>query len=165
MLRAMRGWRDVSLHDFAFGRWSREKSSELTNVGALKVVETLQQRDAATKQPVITFRCSRFFSDVARLLVKRLNLVPEFVSRFQSRSKFIGLRPKYRHRLARLSFSFPLGHNLLVLSCADGEFCRRTEDFAAIHDGERISSRFPHVQCKTSCVPCDSSLMTLGTLL
>ena len=46
----------VSLNDFAFGRWSREKSSELTNVGALKVVESLQQRDAATKQFVITFR-------------------------------------------------------------------------------------------------------------
>jgi hypothetical protein len=52
----MRGWRDVSLHDFAFGCWSREKSSELTNVGALKVVESLQQLDAATKQFVITFR-------------------------------------------------------------------------------------------------------------
>ena len=56
LLRAMRGWRDVLLHDFAFGRWSREKSSELTNVGALKVVETLEQGDAATKQFVITFR-------------------------------------------------------------------------------------------------------------
>jgi hypothetical protein len=65
---------DVSLHVFCFSRRSREESSELTNVGALKIAETLQQSDAMTKQAVITFRCPRLFFDVARLLVERPNL-------------------------------------------------------------------------------------------
>src|SRR5260370_9307594 len=81
-----------------FRRWSREESSELTNVGTLQVAETLQQRDAATKQPVITFSCSHFFSAVARLLDQHLNFVPQFVGNLQSRANFIGLRPKYLHR-------------------------------------------------------------------
>ena len=38
----------ASLHVFCFLRRSREESSELTNVGALKIAETLQQSDART---------------------------------------------------------------------------------------------------------------------
>src|SRR5271155_95951 len=102
--------RAASLHVFCFWRGSGEESSELTNVGTLKIAETLQQIDAMTKQSVITFLCSRLFSDVARLLVERLNLTPQFVGHFQSRSKFVGLRPKYRHGLARSLPSFPLLH-------------------------------------------------------
>src|SRR5277367_6942553 len=111
----------ASLHVFCFLRRSCEESSELTNVGALKIAETLQQSDAMTKQPVITFRCSRLFFDVARFLVERLNLTPQFVGHFQSRAKFIGLRPKYRHSLARSLPSFPLVHYLLILSRSDSE--------------------------------------------
>jgi hypothetical protein len=134
-----------------FLRRSREESSELTNVGALKIAETLQQSDAMTKQSVITFRCSRLFFDVARLLVERPNLTPQFVGHFQSRSKFIGLRPKYRHSLARSLPSFPLVHYLFILSCADSEFRCRTEDSTAIHDRReshrafRMSSARPAV--------------------
>jgi hypothetical protein len=124
----------ASLHVFCFLRRSREEGSELTNVGALKLAETLQQSDALTKQSVITFRCSRLFFDVARLLVERRNLTPQFVGLFQSRSKFIGLRPKYRHSLARSLPSFPLVHYLFILSCADSEFRCGTEDSTAIHD-------------------------------
>jgi hypothetical protein len=112
----------ASLHVFCFLRRSREEGSELTNVGALKIVETLQQSDAMTKQSIITFRCSRLFSDVARFLVERLNLTPQFVGHFQSRRKLIGLRPKYRRSLARSLPSFPLVHYLLILSRADNEF-------------------------------------------
>ncbi len=130
----LRGGQVVSLHVFCFLRRSREESSELTNVGALKIAETLQQSDATTKRPVITFRCPRFSSDVVRLLVERLNLAPQFVGYFQSRSKFIGLRPKYRHSLACSLPSFPLVHYLFILSCADSEFRCRTEDSTAIHD-------------------------------
>jgi hypothetical protein len=134
-----------------FRRRSREESSELTNVGALKLAETLQQSDALTKQSVITFRCSRLVVDVARLLVERRNLTPQFVGHFQSRSKFVGLRPKYRHSLARSLPSFPLVHYLFILSCADSEFRCRTEDSTAIHDGRqshrpfRMSSERPTV--------------------
>jgi hypothetical protein len=104
-----------------FLRRSCEESSELTNVGALKIAETLQQSDAMTKQSIIAFRCSRLFLDVARFLIERLNLTPQFVGHFQSRAKFICLRPKYRHRLARSLPSFPLVHYLLILSRADSE--------------------------------------------
>ena len=45
-LDARRAGRVTSL--VCFRPWSREESSELTNVGALKVVKTLQQRQAAT---------------------------------------------------------------------------------------------------------------------
>ena len=147
----LRNGEAASLHVFYFLRRSREESSELTNVGALKIAETLQQGDAITKQSVITIRCSRLFSDVARLLGERLNLTPQFVGHFQSRSKFIGLRPKYRHGLARSLPSFPLLHYLLILSCADSEFRCRTEDSTAIHDwreshrGFRMSSARPVV--------------------
>jgi hypothetical protein len=112
----------ASLHVFCFLRGSREESSELTNVGALKIVETLQQSDAMTKRPVIRFRCPRLFFDVARFLVERLDLTPQFVGHFQSRRKLIGLRPKYRRSLARSLPSFPLVHYLLILSRADNEF-------------------------------------------
>jgi hypothetical protein len=132
----------ASLHDFCFLRRSREESSELTNVGALKIAETLQQSDAMTKQSVITFHCSRLFFDVARLLVERPDLTPQFVGHFQSRSEFIGLRPKYRHSLARSLPSFPLVHYLFVLSCADREFRCRTEDSTAIHDTRQSHRAF-----------------------
>jgi hypothetical protein len=155
MLHAMRCWRDVSLHAFAFLSRSREESFELTNVGALKIAETLQQSDAMTKQLVITFRCARPFFDVARLLVERRNLSPQIVGHFQSRSKFVGLRPKYRHSLAGSLPSFPLVHYLFILSSADNEFRCRTEDSTAIHDKReshrvfRMSSARPAV-CLTT---------------
>ena len=41
---------------FCFLRRSLEERSELTNVGALKIAETLEQHDATAKQSVITFR-------------------------------------------------------------------------------------------------------------
>ena len=100
---------------------SGEERSELTNVGALKIAETLQQSDAMTKQLIVKFRCSRLFSDVARFLVERLDLTPQFVGHFQSRAHFICLRPKYRRSLARPLPSLPLVHYLLILSRADNE--------------------------------------------
>jgi hypothetical protein len=133
----LRDWQAASLHVFCFLSRSCEESSELTNVGALKIAETLQQSDAMTKQSFITFRCSRLFFDVARLLVERPDLIPQFVGHFQSCSKFIGLRPKYRRSLAGSLPSFPLVHHLFILSRADSEFRCRTEDSTAIHDRKK----------------------------
>ena len=62
-LSARRRWeRDIARRAgrvtlcFCFLRGALEEGSELTNVGALKIAETLEQHDATAEQSVITFR-------------------------------------------------------------------------------------------------------------
>ncbi len=125
---------------FAFCAGPLEERSELTNVGALKIAETLEQHDATAKQSVPSRLIDRvFFSDtVARLLVERSESGSTVQSVIFSHCSEVD-RPQTEissssRRLA--AFQFPLGQfaTSLILSRADSEFRCRTEDSAAIHD-------------------------------